>query len=187
MEIKVAEIDTLRQKGEKMPKRLNLINNTFGRLTVVEDCGNNHRRESVWLCKCICGRFKRTTGNKLKGGIVQSCGCLIKEANLKKITKHGKAGSQLYIVWSGMKQRCVNPKHIHYNIYGGRGITVCKEWSEDFGVFEAWAINSGWKPGLEIDRIDNEKGYFPENCRIVTHAENVRNKRNSVRGDDGEN
>ena len=85
-------------------------------------------------------------------------------------------GSGLYHSWQNMKQRCCNPKNPKYPRYGGRGITVCKEWQDITGFF-AWAKESGWKQGLTIDRIDNNKGYCPDNCRWVSVSENSRKKR----------
>lgn len=86
---------------------------------------------------------------------------------------------ELYWCWKAIKQRCLNPKcHAYYN-YGGRGITVCDEWM-DFEPFLAWALDSGWEKGLDIDRIDNDGDYRPENCRFVTRSENINNRRVSV-------
>lgn len=85
-------------------------------------------------------------------------------------------GSSLYRSWQGMKQRCLNPKNPKYPRYGGRGITVHKEWLE-ITDFQKWAVSNGWKPGLTIDRIDNDGNYCPENCRWVSVSENSRKKR----------
>jgi hypothetical protein len=76
-----------------------------------------------------------------------------------------------------MKCRCHDERHQHYQQYGGRGIRVCEEWRRSFDVFLDWAMRNGYRSGLQIDRIDNDKGYCPENCRFVTCAENQRNKR----------
>jgi hypothetical protein len=76
-----------------------------------------------------------------------------------------------------MKQRCQNKKHEHFDTYGGRGIQVCEEWKNSFDAFVAWATQHGYQPNLQIDRIDNDKGYSPDNCRFVTPSENARNKR----------
>lgn len=78
--------------------------------------------------------------------------------------------------WVAMRQRCFNKKHPKYNRYGGRGIKICDEWliSQNF---VQWALSNGWKPGLSIDRIDNDGNYCPENCRWITMSENSRKKR----------
>ena len=87
--------------------------------------------------------------------------------------------SRLYKVWSGIIQRCYNPKAKNYHNYGSRGIKMHDEWRKDFSAFEDYCIATGWKPGLQVDRIDNDDGYVPGNIRFVTCAENLRNKRSN--------
>ncbi|HHL4985314.1 hypothetical protein [Escherichia coli] len=91
-------------------------------------------------------------------------------------SKHGMTHTKLYEVFKGMKTRCrksdKNPKNKHYK---DKGIAICDEWLNDSSRFIEWALNNGYQEGLEIDRIDNDKGYSPDNCRWVTHAENMRN------------
>ena len=90
---------------------------------------------------------------------------------------HGLTNTKLYGVWRTMKSRCFNPNNKKYKNYGGRGLTVCDEWANDFMVFFTWATNNGYQEGLSIDRIDNDKGYCPENCRFTdakTQANNMR-------------
>lgn len=95
----------------------------------------------------------------------RSCGC----------TKHSASYSKLYAVWTAMKQRCYNKNNKRYKDYGGRGIVVCDEWGL-FSNFKKWAESNGYKEGLQIDRKNNDKGYYPRNCHFVTNAENNRNK-----------
>lgn len=94
--------------------------------------------------------------------------------------KHGlyKEHKELFNLWQTMKSRCENPKRENFERYGARGITVCKEWHEA-KIFVEWALNNGYKKGLQLDRIDNDKGYSPDNCRFVTPSENSRNRRNT--------
>lgn len=95
--------------------------------------------------------------------------------------KHGLCKHPLNIVWCGMKERCNNPNSDNYKWYGGRGIRVCEEWNNNFYSFYTWAINNGWKKGLELDRQDNMKDYCPENCKWITHKQQCRNRRSNVR------
>ncbi len=93
--------------------------------------------------------------------------------------KHGAyhRNPRLYAVWKTMRARCGNPKHLKFRIYGARGIAVCDEWRDAPNRFIDWAIANGYKPGLQIDRLDNEQGYSPSNCRWTTAKENARNTR----------
>lgn len=94
-----------------------------------------------------------------------------REAN----TTHGLSKTPMYRVWRTMQTRCENPAAASFKTYGARGIRVDDRW-KDFLAFKAWADLNGWQQGLTIDRIDNDKGYSPENCRIVTRKENNRNR-----------
>lgn len=96
--------------------------------------------------------------------------------------KHGACcrDKKLYSVWRTMLHRCNDPKRVKYRDYGGRGIAVCEEW-KDANVFMDWAFENGYKTGLQLDRIDNNGNYHPENCRFVTPKENSRNRRNTKR------
>lgn len=88
---------------------------------------------------------------------------------------HGMKHTRLYRVWGAMKERCNNPHNKSYSRYGGKGVKVCREWNDSFSVFADWAESHGYEDGLTIDRIDNGKGYYPENCRWVTTAIQNRN------------
>lgn len=90
-----------------------------------------------------------------------------------------KSNFKLYRVWDGIIQRCYNPKSKNYHNYGGRGIKMFEQWRKNFSSFEKYCLDNGWKNGLQVDRIDNELGYFPQNIRFVTSAENLRNKRSN--------
>jgi hypothetical protein len=130
-------------------------------------------KNSGFLCRCKCGKEGVVTTWALMNGQSNGCGCVR--------TKHGHSsagGSPEYGTWKSMKARCGDPKHPAYRNYGGRGITVCNEWRDDFGAFLA---DMGNKPSQkhELDRIDNNSGYCKANCRWVTRSENNLNRRNN--------
>lgn len=93
--------------------------------------------------------------------------------------KHGGKGTRLYRIWQMMKNRCHNPKTSRFPDYGGRGITVCDEWKDDFQAFHDWAMANGYEDHLTIDRKDNDKGYSPENCRWTTALVQGNNSRHN--------
>lgn len=95
--------------------------------------------------------------------------------------KHGMKGTKLYEVWKGMKRRCYNYRCDDYENYHDRGITICDEWLNDNTTFFKWALSNGYEKGLSIDRIDNNKGYSPDNCRWATATEHANNMQNSIR------
>ena len=153
----------------------NLTGRKYGRLTVTGYAG-----QSKWTCRCDCGRMITTLTDSLNSGKTKSCGCLRKELMARKSTKHGGATDPLYYVLNQMHQRCENPKSKDYKWYGAEGKSVCPEWSlENFQAFREWAIATGYRKGLTIDRIDPEKGYSPDNCRWITIEEQQRNRRDT--------
>lgn len=117
----------------------------------------------------------------MRSGHTKSCGCFNRDAAGERGTTHGLYKHRLYAIWGSMKSRCLNQKKHNYHHYGGRGITVCPEWLDDAAVFIEWAEANGAAPGLQIDRIDNDGGYSPDNCRFVTPKENMNNRRCSKR------
>lgn len=158
-----------------MPKFEDLKGKRFGRLVVLEQAETRHTR-TRWLCKCDCGKTKIIQSNHLKSGASTSCGCYGKEKVSQAVKKHGLSSSNLFFIWSAMKQRCLNPKDKNYKDYGGRGITVCSEWLNPENFYK-WAIANAYKKGLSIDRIDVNGNYEPLNCRWATPKEQMRNTR----------
>lgn len=157
----------------------------FSRLTVIKRAPNNKHGHIMWLCKCICGKEKIIQSYSLRSGDSTSCGCFAIEQIKLANTKHSHAlnkrkdGSctKTYNAWCGIKKRCNNPCEKDDKDYRSRGIFVCELWSD----FANFLEDMGEKPeGLEIDRIDNNDGYYKENCRWVTKEENGSNKRNNV-------
>lgn len=145
----------------------------FGKLTVAEFVEiKNH--SAYWKCICECGNEKVVRGTNLTSGLIRSCGCLKGESHIK----HQESFSRLYRIWAGMKQRCENINRRDYPKYGGSGVTVCEEW-HDYMTFRKWAISHGYDDTKSIDRIDNNGGYSPRNCRWVGFQAQQNNKLNS--------
>ena len=153
------------------------VGDTFGSRTVVgepvfEATGPRGKRRWLVSLRCNCGAESVA--------LVQN---LAKSKNCKRCVAHplrgnGVSRSALYSTWHGMKARCNQRSHSKWSRYGGRGIVVCNEWKR-FQTFQNWAIAHGWSEGMEIDRIDNDGNYCPENCHFVSHRVNQHNKSTS--------
>jgi hypothetical protein len=126
------------------------------------------------MCKCVCGLNTYVSVERFIKGRIKSCGCQGKGKML-----HGLINHPLYSKWKGMKMRCNYNKMAGFDRYGGRGIKVCKEWNDNFYPFYLWAKDK-WSKGLELDRIDNNGDYEPNNCRFVSRLENSRNRAVSI-------
>lgn len=159
---------------------IDLTGEVFGRLTVVERVPAKRYGETRWRCKCACGNESITTTGRLRNGSAKSCGCLHSESARhqgQKSKKHGAANTRLYRIWTNMKTRCFNQRDKNFERWGLRGITVCDSWKNSFEEFQKWALNSGYDETRTLDRIDNNKGYFPENCRWTSAKTQARNTR----------
>lgn len=154
----------------------NFIGQRFGMLTVISRAPNGKGRKHRWFCQCDCGKEKKNpvTTCDLKAGKVRSCGCIYFESNKGRTKTHGMKGTRIYSIWSSMKRRCICSER-----YTSRGIAVCEQWANDFISFRDWALENGYADNLPLDRIDNEKGYSPDNCRWVTMKIQQNNRTNN--------
>jgi hypothetical protein len=161
----------------------------YGLLKPIELSYIKGKYEQFWLFKCDCGNLKVSRLYDVKRGKINSCGCIHKkqlaERN-KANAKHGYFGTPIYNSWSGIIERCYNPKSGNYNMYGAKGITMCERWRSSF---ENFLEDMGERPqGTSIDRIDVYGNYCPENCRWVDAKTQARNRTNNVRYEyDGKN
>lgn len=161
-----------------MAKLIDLTGKKYGRLTVVKRAGSQGKN-TTWLCICDCGTECIVQSSNLKNQKNISCGCNRRQLASKKFKTHGMAKTRLYREWRRMKERCLLQTKEGYERYGGRGITVCAEWSESFEAFRDWAMANGYRDDLTLDRKDNDGPYCPENCRWITNAEQQSNKSNN--------
>ena len=160
----------------------------FGYYTAIRQDGCNSKGVPYWLCRCRCGNEKRVRVDHLLDGHTQSCGCLHREKLVTRLTTHGCKHESWYNTYALMMTRCGHwegASERDLRKYRDRGIAVCEEWRNSPRAFGDWLIAHGWQKGLQIDRIGNNKGYSPENCRVVTPKENINNRRNTCRLDDG--
>lgn len=159
-------------------RRHDLTNKQFGRLVALFIDNESREPNKVkWVCACSCGRRKSVRADHLTRGKISSCGCLCAEMSAKINLSHGMTGTRTYKIWQGMKRRCENKNERFYPHYGGRGITICERWRS----FTAFLADMGEAPdGMSIDRINNDLGYSPENCRWaddITQMNNMRSNR----------
>ncbi len=159
------------KKGQRF-NRLIVIKLNHIKIYIYPD-GKRKWNQEFYLCKCDCGKQSVVLKECLRRGDTGSCGCL-------RIKKHGLYKSRIYGIWAAIKQRCRNKNCSIYYKYGGKGIDVCDLWFDDFISFYNWAMANGYKENLTIDRIDNNKGYFKENCRWATYKEQILNRRNAI-------
>lgn len=152
--------------------RLPEVGAKFGEWEVV---GQDPSTTSKWLVKCSCGTARSVDKWNVQSGRSRSCGCLTKAATVARNLKHGESGNPLYRVWLSMRERCLNPACKSYRNYGARGISIHPSWDS----FEVFAADIGQPPGegYSLDRVDNSRGYEPNNVRWATRGEQSRNTR----------
>lgn len=159
----------------------------FGRLTVLRAVGlDPNTRKALSECRCACGAVVVKRNNDLLTGRIRSCGCLKRERSSQQMWKRAEksqanhmSGTPIYQCWRDMIRRCTDPRDRRYKRYGGRGISVHGPWLRSFRCFRRWAEAHGFRPDLQIDRIDYDKGYAPTNCRFVDRVTQANNRSNN--------
>lgn len=155
---------------------VDLTGKRFGRLVVLKRIPSNGSGKRYHLCRCDCGNIKKILSTSLRKG-TKSCGCLLKDILSDCKTTHGLSYHPLYATWHTMIRRCYDESFKCYRWYGERGIRVCDEWKNSLEVFIDWMEHNGWKKGLELDRIDPDRDYNTQNCRLLTKSENSKRAR----------
>ena len=160
-------------------RRKDISGQKFGRVTVISYSHTNEDKKACWNSVCDCGKKFVVSGKNLRNGNTKSCGCYAVEVTIKNSTTHGECiGGKTpeYYIWIAMKDRCLNSNNKSYKRYGGRGITVCDKWKNSYAAFLKDMGNKP-TPNHSIERVDNFKGYSPDNCIWATDKQQMNNTR----------
>ena len=152
------------------------IGTRFNRLTVISQPSNVSGYLKVH-CRCDCGNERTVAIYDLTSNNTSSCGCYKRDRAGERFSTHGESSTRLYAEWADMKTRCYNSNRHQFKDWGGRGITVCAEWINDYFAFRDWALAHGYRDDLTIDRVNNNLGYSPDNCEWIPFAKQMRNQR----------
>lgn len=158
-----------------------LTGQRFSMLTAVQKVGRTKQGNALWECKCDCGKTCIVRSNDLKSGNSKSCGCFKRSLSSARMTKHGMTGTKIHDLWCNIKQRCSCKNNTQFASWGGRGITVCEEWKNNFEAFYEYVskLPHFGEKGYSLDRINNDGNYAPGNVRWATAKEQANNRRNS--------
>lgn len=170
MKVKLTEADVVKAVVEPHA--------SFGRLTVSTKSMHSDGKNTFWECYCDCGRWTRVTTTRLRSGHTSSCGCWRDESRLMRAAASRSEFKRERRIWYGMIQRCHDKSCWAFKWYGGRGIKVCPRWRRSFWLF---VKDMGASRGLDLDRIDNDGGYNPKNCRWTDRRTNANNRSSNVR------
>lgn len=196
--------DNLRAcKPNASKKDTSILGSCIGNHTVIDIAPSTPAGDARWVIKCrTCGETRIVRGTQIRAYIRQnktfSCSVCNRESvrererekgrikegikeSKREYTTYCEKHKLLYFTWQGMKARCYRETHPKYIHYGARGIYVCEAWRNDFKAFCEWSLSNGYRQGLTIDRINNDDGYHPDNCRWTTQKVQQNNKRNNVR------
>jgi len=165
----------------KNPRLIDMTGRQCGDWLVLKQAGNDAKGRALWTCRCVCGVERPVSGGDLRSGKSANCGCKKAERAAQLRRTHGKSGTRLHNIWKLMHARCSDAGNL---LYGGRGISVCRLW-QDFAAFHDWALANGYADHLTIDRVDNNKGYYPQNCRWAGAKTQSRNRRMVALTSDG--